>query len=183
MVNLVSPTLRRRLSLRYYLRLATVLATSIGVALTITAALMLPTYFIIHAEADQAEGYVTTASAIASERAKGAAQETLATFHESVTLLTEAHRDPAFARIMSLLTEELPRGVFLSDASVVFQEDGNASVSLKGTARTRAELIAYTNTLKKVPEFTSVNVPVGDLVADVDGAFTVSLTWVRPQKP
>lgn len=182
MVNLISPTLRASLERLYYTHFVTVLCVALGCAFGIVAILMVPTYLFIHAEADQAAGYVKTASDIADTRAKGGAQETLATFHESVLLLTSAHRDPSFAHIMTLLTTDVPRGVSLSGVSVTYDESGNAHVSVDGIAKTRAELIAYTLKLKKITEFTDLNVPVGDLVADVDSTFSVTTTWVRPPR-
>lgn len=183
MVNLISETLRSRLQWLYYSRLVTVVFTVLGLALLATALLMLPTYFFIHAEADQAEGYVRSAGDIATQRAKGQSQETLATFHEAVKLLTVSARDPAFQHIVSLITTDLPRGVSLSGVHLVYDTAGNAALKLDGMARTRAELIAYSAVLKKIPELTNVSVPVSDLVADIDSTFSVTATWVRPQKP
>ncbi len=183
MVNLISPELRTRLSARYVIRLVTITTLTVGTVFLITAVLMLPTYFFIHAEADQATEYVETAKAIADERAKGAAQETLSTFHESVRLLTENTREPSYGRILSFLTDARPRGVALSDIAVVYEDNGNASVSVGGVARTRAELIAYSQALKEVIEFSDVAVPVSDLVADVDSSFSLTLNWIRPKTP
>lgn len=182
MVNLLTHEARRHLTRRYYARILTVLLGVLCAAFVASAVLLLPTYFFIHAEADQAATYVAAAGEIASQRAKGASQETLSTFHESVTLLTSAHREPSYARILSLLTEQMTRGVALNAIKVTYKADGNATVSLSGVARTRAELIAYTNELKKVSEFRNIDIPVGDLVADVDSEFSVTLTWQRPKK-
>lgn len=183
MVNLISPAHSRKLHALYYSRLIATAATTLACALGATAVLMLPSYFIIHAEADQAAEYVRTAEAIANERAKTQSQEALAAFNESVRHLQNADRRPAFGRILEVLTEELPRGVSLGDISTAYADQGTARLVVKGTARTRAELIAYSNTLKRHPELTNVVVPVSDLVADVDSAFTISATWVRPKKP
>lgn len=183
MVNLLTPETRARLATRYYLRLATVTLVAFGLALALAAVLMLPTYFLIHAEADQAKEYVETANAIAAERAKGAAQETLAAFHEGVKLLTSSASDPSLARIMSFLTVNIPRGVTLSAVDVRYTKEGNASVSVTGVARTRAALIAYSQELKQVAEFRDVSIPVSNLVADVDSVFSITLVWQRPQTP
>lgn len=183
MVNLISPTLRARLMSLYYARLVTACALAIAVALSVTAILLLPTYFFIHAEADQAQEYVEAASGIAATRAKGAAQETLASFNEAVKLLTAVNHEPSVSHMLTLLTSDMPRGVTLSTIDIVSDTSGNATVLLSGTARTRAELIAYSATLKKIPEFSNVSVPVSALVADVNSTFSVTMTWVRPQKP
>ena len=182
MVNLITPKYRSHLLWSYYLRLTTVLCITLGAVLSIVAIFLLPTYLIVHAEAAQAEEYVKTANAMAEQRAKGQSQEVLATFHESVSLLNRAARPPAFAHVLEVVTTDLPRGVSLTSIKTEFGVDGAVRVTLQGTARTRAELIAYSNTLKKHPELTQVLVPVSDLVADVDSTFTVTGTWMSPTK-
>ncbi len=172
-----------RLTVLYYARVATVLLTGAGVAILIGAALLLPSYFFIHAEADQASAYVETAGSIADQHAKGAAQDTLAQFNEAIRLLSGADRNPVFAHLMTLITESLPRGVGVSTVSVVYDDSGNATIAVSGTAGTRAELLAYSDALKKVGELKNVTVPVSDLVADVDGSFSLTATWDRPRKP
>jgi hypothetical protein len=183
MVNLISPAHSRKLYALYYARLAATAGTTLALALTVVAVLMLPSYFIIHAEADQAAEYVRTAEAIANERAKTQSQEALAAFNESVRHLQNADRRPAFGRVLAVITEELPRGVSLVDISTTYPDTEMVRATIRGTARTRAELIAYSNTLKRHPELVDVVVPVSDLVADVDSTFTVTATWVRPKKP
>ena len=182
MVNLLSPKQRTLLSRLYVLRLVTVLSLALANAGLVTLLLLLPSYFTIHAELDQASDYVEAATALATERAKGQSPETLQRFQEEVKFLTEYTREPRTARILELVTTDRPGGVFLTSITTLFDQKG-ATVSLAGTARTRAELIAYSNALKKVPEFSNVVVPVSALVADVDSTFTVSLRWTTPTTP
>jgi hypothetical protein len=155
----------------------------VAAALFGTSALLLPTYFLVHAEADQAAEYVEASRAIAAERAKSQSQETLATFTESVKLLTAAERPPTLAHVLEVVTSDIPKGISLSDIDITFPGNEKVVVALNGTARTRAELIAYSNMLKRHPELSSVDVPVGDLVANVDSSFSMSMNWTRPAKP
>lgn len=182
MVNLITPKHRRELHLLYVTRLVTVFglvctAAGIGVAV-----LLLPTYLLIHAEVGQSAEYVQAASDIASQRAKGQSPETLQRFQEAVQLLTNAGREPATARILELSTQDLPRGITITSVKVVYSEKGDAKIDISGVARTRAELIAYSNQLKKIPELTDVTVPVSDLVADVDGDFAISMNHPKTKK-
>lgn len=182
MVNLISPKQKAFLAQTYVSRFLTVAFLLLAGLGSATLALLAPSYFIIHAEADQAEEYVQTATQIAAERAKGQSQETLQRFHEAVGLLTKAGRPASYAHILSITTEERPAGVFIAEVHVAYEDDGSALVTLIGTARTRAELIAYSNMLKKTPELTAVVVPVSALVADVNSEFTITLKWVRPKQ-
>ncbi len=180
MVNLLSPKQRRALSLLYVVRLATAALMTLGGVGALIATLLLPSYFTIHAEADQAEEYVAATAKLVDERAKGESQAVLQRFHESVHELTRASRAPSYARILELTTQDRPLGVGISSVEVSYDSAGNAVIVLTGVARTRAELIAFSNTLKKVPELSNVVVPVSALVADINASFTMTMTWTRP---
>lgn len=180
MVNLISPKQRRSLAFLYVLRLVTAGLGTLGLVGALTVVLLLPSYFSIHAEAGQAEAYVATATKLAEERAKGQSQEVLQRFHESVTELTRSSRAPSYARILEVTTQDRPLGVGISSIDVAYDTAGNAAVTLTGVARTRAELIAFSNTLKKVPDLSQVVVPVSALVADTNAPFTLTMRWTRP---
>ncbi len=182
MVNLITPKHRTELRRLYITRLATVfglVCTGVGIGV---AVLLLPTYLLIRGEVSQSAEYVQAASDIASQRAKGQSPETLQRFQESVQLLTDAGREPTTATILERTTQDLPRGVAITSVALTYSEKGDAKISISGVARTRAELIAYSNQLKKNPELTDVLVPVSDLVADVDGDFTITMNHPAPKK-
>ena len=183
MVNLISPKQRVALVRLYLVRLTSTASFAFAVAGVVTVLLLLPSYFIIHADADQAAEYVETATQLSTERAKSQSPETLQRFQEEVNFLTVAARPPALARVLSVVTEDRPAGVYIQSMSLTFVSADSATIALEGTARTRAELIAYSNMLKKVPELSAVVVPVSALVADVDSTFTLSATWTRPKNP
>lgn len=177
MVNLISRRQRSIVREVYLLRVITVLGFALASVGLAVAVLLLPSYLLLRAEVGQAEEYVTAAQAIASERAKGQAPETLKRFEESVKLLTQAGRAPATATILERTTQDMPKGLALTAVSIVYAENGEGKLTISGRARTRAELIAYSNQLKKVENLTNVALPVSDLVADVDSEFTVTAVW------
>lgn len=182
MVNLISPARARSLYVLYLTRLAGVALLMLGMTGVVIAVLLLPSYFVIHAEIDQAAEYVAAATQLADERAKGQSQEVLQQFHELVTQLSATSHTSSYAHILELTTQDRPLGLGVSAVQVTYDDAGNATVLLSGTARTRAELIAFSNALKKVPELSAVVVPVSALVADVNAAFTISMQWTRPKK-
>lgn len=181
MVNLITPAERATLTRLYLLRLATVALSALASAVLVTLVLLTPSYAMLRAEAEQAGSYVQSATALAEQRAKGQSQETLQKFQEAVTLLTGASRKPSFAEILAASTNERPAGVTVSTVTVTYDAQGNAVVSLQGTARTRAALIAFANELKRTPNLTQVVVPVSNLVADVDASFSMTMKWIKPK--
>lgn len=183
MVNLISSTTRRKLTTLYYARLVTATSVALGSVVLIGTVLLLPSYFFINAEVDQASRYVASAEGIANQRAKGAAPETLAAFNEATRFLNTTAREPSFAHIMILAVEDKLLGISVSNVAVTYDDGGVATVRLTGTATTRAVLIAFSNQLKKVAEFKNVTIPVSDLVSDTDGPFSISLQWHPTPRP
>lgn len=182
MVNLISPKHRAELTRLYLARLATSAATALIGAAIITTLLIVPSYLIIHADADQVNGYVQSVTDLATQRAKGQSPETLQKFQEEINFLTTSAQPPVLAHVLELTTQDRPGGVFISSVSTTINP-GGVDVSIEGTARTRAELIAYANALKKIPELSDVVVPVSALVADIDSTFTLTCRWVKPKTP
>lgn len=181
-VNLISATRRASLVLRYRSAVLAVLLLALACAVTVGALLTLPAYFFVHAEADQANDYVVAAEAIAADRVKTDARQALSGFTMAVELLNASHTPPALAHTMTLVTEPLPRGVYLTKFSSRAETDG-AVLTIDGVAGTRAALIAYARALRAVPQLSEVTVPVDDLVAGTEAPFTVTLRWTRPPAP
>jgi hypothetical protein len=176
MVNLITPALRRSLTTTYYIRLTTAASLAVAGALLVALFLLVPSYLFIHAEADQAEAYVTTATAIADERAKNEAPDTLQTFNEELKALKNIEHTPLFAKVVSVITGDIPRGVSLNKIDVE-NKGASAAITISGSAQTRAQLIAYADQLRHEQGMSNVIVPVSDLVADVDSSFSVSATY------
>lgn len=183
MVNLLTPKHRAALTRLYLSRLATIVATTLISCAAITILLIVPSYLIIHADADQVSGYVQSVTDLATQRAKGQSPETLQKFQEQINFLTTAAQPPVLAHVLELTTQDRPSGVSISSITTNLGTGGRVDVSIEGTARTRAELIAYANTLKKIPELSNVVVPVSALVADIDSSFTLTCTWTKPKTP
>jgi hypothetical protein len=179
MVNLITPTLQRTLTTTYYVRLTTAAALALSAAAAVALLLLVPSYLFIHAEADQAEAYVATATAIADERAKNQAPDTLKAFSEELAVLKKIEHSPQLAKAISAVTTDMPRGVSLNRLDAT-PKDGSVQLALSGIAQTRALLIAYADQLRKTQGVSSVNIPVSDLVADVNSSFTVTLVYTPP---
>lgn len=175
MVNLLTKQTKSELLMKYYTRLATLVFVSLGCAALFSALLLLPSYFVIHAEADQASSYVSTVTAIADERAKSQAAEDLAVFKEEVAFLDTNRREARVARMLSTLTAEVPRGISIDSLVIDLSDPKTIQVATKGIAATRAILVAYRDQLKKSGDFLSASIPVSDLVADVNSGFSMNL--------
>lgn len=177
MVNIISPRAQSTLRSTYYLRLLTTTLVALACTTLIGLALLLPSYFLIHAEADEAARYVETQTAIADQHTKSQATDTLNAFNEKINLLATSAHTPAFAHVLSLAVQPLPRAVSIDTIDMEFKTDGAVVATFSGTAGTRGDLIAYAEALKKVQEFKNVTLPVSDLVAEKGNPFKITATY------
>ncbi len=177
MVNLLTPQAQRALATRYWLSVLTSATLLVGVAFWVGAILFLPTYFTVHAEADEAARYVQVLTDIADQRSAGAAPEALAAFSESIKLLASADQKTFVGPALAAVTGPLPNVVSLDVVRLTKSEDGVVQVVLSGIAGSRTALINYADALKQVAALRAVLLPVSALVAETNNAFSITATY------
>ena len=155
---------------------------ALGVALSVGVVLLPLTYFLVHADADEAGKYIETLQDIAAQRSKNASSDALAAFGEEVRLSRQLYRTPGIERSISRALTVLPRGVSINVVAATYNKEGGVELSLQGVASERAKLIAYVEALKSLSEFANVSLPVSALVAERDAEFTLTLTFKRPKE-
>lgn len=69
-----------------------------------------------------------------------------------------------------------PQGAHVDTISYSYDREAAGVVVLGGLADNRSSINGYRTTLQKIPLFTSVKLPVGDLIGSQGGRFTVTLT-------
>lgn len=146
----------------------------LGCVFLISAALVFPAYLSAKsAETSVAAAYRAAAEASASSVNKGAdtaitkAKEYMAAFETLVPL-------DADAGALSIVGVK-PKGVSITSISLGDTDDG-VGVSIGGVASTRAELLAFSDALETVSDFSAVNLPVNYLANDTNIDYTISLS-------
>lgn len=175
-INLLPAAAKAELRLHYRLRLATVLFSVLGFVCCISAALLLPTYFAIRADADEAARYVAALTDLAAQRAQNPANRTLTIFAESIKLLGAADLPPVVGPAVATISGPLPNNVSV-DRIELERIEGAVDITITGTAATRASLIAYVDGLKATPNLQQVSVPVSALVPEINAPFTVTARY------
>jgi len=179
MVNLLPYATQNALRRAYYFRIAGSFFFVTGCALLVGVVMLAPSFLLIHADADDAERYVTTLKGIADQRSKNASSEALAAFGEQVRLMNQLYRAPLIERALARATTNIPKGISINKISADYDKEGDIKLSMSGTALTRAALIAYTEQLKSSAEFSNVVVPVSALVLERDAEFSVTAEFKK----
>jgi hypothetical protein len=183
MVNLLTKAAKSSLTLTYYTRLATLFFMLLAFVSAASVAMLLPSYFSIHAEVDDAARYVKALSDIADQHAKGQAAETLSVFTDTVHLLGSSNHDPVLGKILLLTTGVVPKGVSVDSLDASAEPNGTVKVTVSGVAATRASLLTYSDNLKAVHTLSGVTVPVSALVSEINNDYSIQMLYTPTKTP
>jgi hypothetical protein len=174
MINLLPPDGKKALRTEYYLRVATTYSFLVGIALAITAALLLPTYFYVRFQ---------SAALSASAAAEGREAETFAAIERAVTeanalseLYNESPRYVPLSEIVAELTSLSGRGVTLQSFTLGRSGETFPTFTIVGTAENRNALVEFRNRVEAHEYFASVDLPLSTLARDVNIPFQVNVT-------
>lgn len=182
MVNILPKTAQDEIRTLYYLRLASTLMFLLAIVFLIEAALLAPSYLLAQNEAAAAKEYTATLQQTLALKESTGGAAALSVFAEEVSLLKSYYATPAIADVLSALTSKLPKGVSLYEILIVPPATTDGKVQIVGSAKTRAELLAFVASLQSNTLFKSVAVPVSDLVGDSNLPFTLSFFIVGKPK-
>ena len=181
MVNILPKDDQKKLHLLYYLRLATAFLFLVAFMFLIGAALLAPSYLLARDEANVAKEYTTALQQTLELKESVGAGAALTSLAEEIALMKTYQSQPAIGDALAAITTKLPKGVSVSKILITPPVTAEGKIGLVGTAKTRAELLAFVSVLQENPLFTKVTVPVSDLAGDTNLPF--SLTFFIAAKP
>ena len=179
MVNVLPPKQKRTLKTNYYVRLFVVACFGASAAVLIGALLLVPSYFASRAQADAFERFRDALEGSVGLKDREFLTSSMAMLEERVRL-TEGYSANSFTVdfFESLLSEEVSG---ISIRNISFNREGTrAAISLSGVADSRASLLEFAEVLRTNPQFSDVDLPVSQLVAEEDVGFTVQAVYEQP---
>ncbi len=182
MVNLLPQDAVARLRTRYYARLSSAFLLLVLLVFVLGTVFLLPSYFLSQGAADASARYLAAAQQSATVREHAGATGALATLAEQVLILKQYQGAPVVVPAISEITGVIPKGILVSKIAFGKREDGTASLTVAGTAATRATLLAFVDALKAGGRFSGVSVPVSQLASDSNIDFSLTFGFAA-QKP
>ena len=88
-------------------------------------------------------------------------------------LQEESHKESLGGVIAELVSYASP-GIYISNISVARISEGGLSLTVKGEASTRSQLLGFVEALKDDPRFSNVNLPIGVLARERNIEFNLS---------
>lgn len=181
MINLVPPQGKKLITREYLVRVFSVGALSLSLALVASTVALAPAYalFSVPSAAPSVAGVASTSTALSNEsHTEPKATELLSA---AMILAHQLQRSKDTIAAFDVVTHiESALSPAIHTDSMSFSEDkSGVLVQLHGIAATREGLKQFIDALKKDTYFTNAQVPVSDLAHDVDAAFTMTLN-IRP---
>lgn len=181
MVNILPNKQQRALYVRYYTQLFSTFFLVVAAAVMLGAVLLVPSYFLAQEEAKllrQSADAQLQRLTLGGSTNEGQVMQTL---EEAVSLLQTYEHDSVVTKAIVAVTAVTPSGVTLQKVRILTGDSGG-SVTLSGTANTRAGLVEFVSELQRKSIFSNVSVPVSDLAAEEDLNFSLSFT-LNPSTP
>jgi microsomal dipeptidase-like Zn-dependent dipeptidase len=177
MINLIPPTAQKEVKREYWIRVATVWMTLMGVALAAAVVLYIPTYVLIQS---QLVSYTEEFEQIHTEnQAFTEAKKVLTRSNEIATALGARSTLPSYTAVIDHLENNAGEGIVLLGYDFIADEDTLSKIEVAGTAATRAALTEFSQILQEDEYFSEVDLPLAQLAQDRNIAFTLTLTWAN----
>jgi len=160
---------------RYVARVAAAFALAIGVGVAVYGLSLLPAIVEGRRAVSALEARAAALRASAETREYGDAVREAKALRRDANAASVATA-PGLAAATDGVIRAVPGGV--SVASFAFEREGTSTVhaTIDGVAATREALLLLRENLEKAEGVTAVDVPVSALAAEVNAAFTVSVT-------
>jgi Tfp pilus assembly protein PilN len=177
MFNLLPEHHKKAARMEYLLRMATVALYLCSAAVILGAVILIPAYVSTSLRIEEGERAKAALAAARSDAENPAA--VIATIKRNVTILSALVQPVFVESIIERALTERPLGVTV--AAVTFQNgiNGEGTLSIKGTARTRSSLVAFVRALEGVPYFSKVELPISNLAKNENIPFTMSIPVAR----
>lgn len=174
--NLLTPEMKHAVRVRYYTRVASVVAALGTGSVLLGVVSLVPTYVVV-------EGELTTIRDELAGREAGAEDRKTLEAGVAETRQLLAVFEPHLAQqdltaYLDLLFAQQPSAVRIT--GIAF-ERGAQSLLVSGLAKTRGDLVDFVARLEQHENVEKVALPIEDLARSVDLPFSISVTFVTPE--
>ncbi len=173
MINLIPPAARRLVVREYWVRVLSVWMFLVGTGCLVVAALLLPTYVLIHS---QISVLSETSSGVAEKVAtydSSAAELKLAS--EQAAILMSGGSTTPFSTYLTLIEASAGSDIEIRSVDFTRGGTGNGAVILSGESNTRQALADFRDALESEGSFTKVDLPISNLIKERDVLFSIQM--------
>ena len=105
--------------------------------------------------------------------------KTITGVNKFIKVFSDDGRGMLFSDIINKIISLKNKKIKISLFSINKSKDGSLDIIIKGISDTRDDLTSFDKELKKDGYFQSVELPVSDLIKNIDSDFTITLTYKK----
>ena len=179
MLNFLPQKSKKSVVYEYILRISSFLLFFIFVVLLFLICFLSPSYFF----AKYKEKVVSDQLNTMVSASQNSGDSTLTTIRNtnSVINILSATDTLSLSRssLIKIIVDNKVDGVSINSLSFVNNTDGSLSLTVNGVANTRDDLIAFNKNLKKDGSFSSIDLPISDIIRNMKSDFTMILKYIK----
>ncbi|HMA79135.1 MAG TPA: hypothetical protein VKP88_08580 [Candidatus Paceibacterota bacterium] len=173
MINLIPPVAKRAMLREYWQRVALVWLLCLCGCMVLAGLLTAPSFVLVQSQLQAYQSQVQSAAAMASEQ--DALAETITTTNEQAATVLAAGQVPSMTAYLEQVRALANQGITISRIEVVRADTSISEVVVSGVADTRVSLTTFANRIESSPQFSEASVPLENLAANEDIAFTLQI--------
>ena len=174
MINLIPPSAQKQVKHEYWIRVVTVWMLLAGISFVMCAFFLIPAYVLVQ---NQLDNYSTQfAEADTNNKSLKASETAIIEANAISGLLTQSESIVSFSSIIDEIEKSKNANILLFNFSVTRTGTIFTSITISGTASSRATLSAFKEALDSNILFEKVELPLSSLAKDKDIPFTITIT-------
>jgi len=165
----------------YQMILRSVFLAALSFVLLIAIISFLPNFFIADSKYQKILAESQTKEAVIKQSKEGEMKKLVSDTNAKLLLL-HATSTPSAPKLFREILESRPAGVYITSFSYdIIPKKGSATspgITISGTAEDRTELLSFVESLNKDKSFSSVDLPISNLISDTNVPYTINIIVV-----
>ncbi len=174
MINLIPPEGEKAVRREYQLRTGATGAFLIGFVFLILSGSLLPTYILTGVHIQEYQEKVDAEKDVAQVFQD--AEKEVKSSEELLTQLKSGSTSRSVSELIRAIEGKTPQGITYKALQMNTAKRTADTFLVQGIASTREDLVRFKNTLKEVPLFDKVEIPIADLARDTALPFAITIT-------
>lgn len=173
MINLIPPSAKRAMLREYWQRVAFVWLMLLSGVVLLVGVLTAPSFVLVQGQLQAYESQLQSATAVASEQ--DALTKIITTTNSQAETAYAAGQLANISQYLEAITALAGTGVTVTRFEVVRDAAVVPEVVVSGVADNRLGLTQFSERIEAAPLFTEANIPLENLAANEDIAFTLQI--------
>ncbi len=183
MINLLPITEKQKIRETYRFLVLSMYLIVLSLVLLVAILSFLPSFFITDSKYQKILAESQTKEAIIKQSQEQEIKKIITDTNAKIVLL-KSTTTPSSSNLFYKILESRPVGVYITNFSYDTTKKGNSSfssITMQGTAENRTKLLSFVEVLSKENSFSSVDLPISNLISDTNVSYTLNIA-VAPLK-